>query len=52
MEKPIELRGTFVQATHLYLVERTDVLLSLPGHRHADTIPPARHRAQGSHTKT
>jgi hypothetical protein len=47
-EKPIELSGAFVQRTHLYFVERTDVLLSFPGHRHVGTILPAQHRTQGS----
>jgi hypothetical protein len=47
-EKPIELRGAFVQRTRVYFVERTDVLLSFPGHRHAGTILPARRRTQGS----
>jgi hypothetical protein len=46
--KPIELIGAFVQRARLYFVERTDVLLSFPGPRHAGTILPARHRTQGS----
>jgi hypothetical protein len=37
----------FVPRMRLYFVERTDVLLSFPGHCHAVTILPARHRTQG-----
>jgi hypothetical protein len=47
-EKPIEFTGALVQAARLYFVERTDVLLSFPGHCHGGTILPARRGTQGS----